>query len=346
MRAFVRVNGRGNAWPVFLGGQSKFYDASNSDDLSNASFSIVMPDNIDTKETVWEVLIDAGHHTVPFLIKNGNRLPEAVVLTHGHMDHTLGLDWIAQSTYYLSDKTKRLPVYATPPVWQFVKQSYPHLEKIIDYKPLLPGKKIELTEASGLKLTSFPVFHGEHAKGASMLMFEHEHISAVLFTGDMLCPLLRKKDWETISRCKNVFIDANNRFPYPASNHGSIISFEPDSQKQSKRLGDWFGKVNFNYIISPHVQSEYNKVHHTYFEEFLKDYLTVSELPATVQDFANQSKIPNMHLIHYGGMEDGKYYSQKVLSSATLEEWTKKQFEMSGLVGAINVPLTGDCISL
>jgi ribonuclease BN (tRNA processing enzyme) len=135
---FIRVNGRGNAWPVFLGSSSEFYDAGNSEDLSNASFSIInyFESKNDPAKINWEVLIDAGNHTVPFLIQHGNRIPNAVLLTHGHMDHTLGLDWVAQSRYYLSDKREKLSVYATFQVWKFVVQSYPHLQKIITFKSL------------------------------------------------------------------------------------------------------------------------------------------------------------------------------------------------------------------
>ncbi len=40
----VRVNGRGNAWPVLLRSASQFYNVADSDDLSGASFSIISSD--------------------------------------------------------------------------------------------------------------------------------------------------------------------------------------------------------------------------------------------------------------------------------------------------------------
>ena len=38
---FTRVNGRGNAWPVFLGSTHPFYDTNDIRDLANASYSII-----------------------------------------------------------------------------------------------------------------------------------------------------------------------------------------------------------------------------------------------------------------------------------------------------------------
>jgi hypothetical protein len=35
----VRIKGRGNAWPVFLGQEHPFYDRNNIEDLANVSFS-------------------------------------------------------------------------------------------------------------------------------------------------------------------------------------------------------------------------------------------------------------------------------------------------------------------
>lgn len=346
---FIRVNGRGNAWPVFLGGESAFYDVSSSEDLSNASYSIIhyKGREICTKNIDWEILIDAGHHTVPFLIKNGNRIPEAVVLTHGHMDHTLGLDWLAQSQYFLSGKEKLISVYATKPVWQFVKQSYSHLERIINFRELLPGKETHVQEAKELIVTSYPVFHGKHASGASMLLFNVGNSKRALFTGDMLCPLLRTKDYSSLAGAEIVFIDSNNRFPYPDSNHGSIVPNQPNSNKISGRLEEWLSKANMNYLVAPHARKDYNKHHHAYFEEFLSDFNAPATMPHTVFDFIRKTNISNVNLIHYGGMEDSKYYNAKQLSAEKLQNWAHEQAQRHGLENvSFKVPEAGDKISL
>lgn len=57
----VRVNGRGNAWPVVLGQEHPFYNRQNYQDLANTSFSIIKSDinEPNEKEIEWDLLIDA-----------------------------------------------------------------------------------------------------------------------------------------------------------------------------------------------------------------------------------------------------------------------------------------------
>src|SRR4030043_1913809 len=104
MSIFIRVNGCSNAWPVFLGTEHPFYNRMVTDDLGSASYSVMgcMGKNFSQRTIEWEVVIDAGHNTVPFLLKNENRIPDALLLTHGHLDHILGADWIAQSLNFTS----------------------------------------------------------------------------------------------------------------------------------------------------------------------------------------------------------------------------------------------------
>lgn len=347
INTFVRVNGRGNAWPIYLGSTSNFYDNS-SLDLANASYSLLGCNKSKFSQSCieWEVLIDAGHHTAPFLIQNGNRIPEAVVLTHGHMDHTLGLDWVAQSKYRLSNRKHKLAVYASLPVWQFVIQSFPHLKSIINFKELLPGEKVPIDEVDKLNVTAFPVFHGESAKGASMLFFETPNNKSVLFTGDMLCPLLRKADYDAIKSSSYVFIDTNNRYPYPDSNHGSIVASTPTKTSISPYLEEWYSKAALNYLLSPHQLNHYNKIHCEYFEEYLTDFKHVSELPHTVLEFAQKSKIKQICLIHFGGMEDEKYYNHNCPTTNELQKWTTEKFKKAEINARIHVPFTGDVYQL
>ena len=75
----IRINGRGDAWPVLLGQSHPMYSPNIAEDYANTSYSIVGYEGSKplTENIQWEILIDAGHGIVPFLLKNNNRIPDA-----------------------------------------------------------------------------------------------------------------------------------------------------------------------------------------------------------------------------------------------------------------------------
>jgi glyoxylase-like metal-dependent hydrolase (beta-lactamase superfamily II) len=345
----IRVNGKGNAWPVFLGTEHPMYNRENADDLSNASYSLITycGDWINSESIQWEVLIDAGNHTVPFLLKNENRIPEAIVLTHGHADHILGVDWVAQSHFFRFKK--KYPLYCSPQVWDMASQSVPHLKSVIDFKELLPGVPTYIAEVKDLQVTAFPVFHGEGASGASMLFFEdlNNAFRPAVFTGDMLSPLLRRKDYETISNAAVVYIDTNNRFPYPSSNHQSFTPSIPIHEGRGNPMQDWLQKVKFTYLLAPHIPLKYNNEVHTYFDEFLYDWSNLAELPVSILQFAKLSKIPHFKLIHYSGWYDKEFYNLEVFGKSDLEKWSQMEAIEFGLkITQFSVPEVGEFFNL
>ena len=102
---FIRTNGRANAWPVFMGQSHPVYTKEGKHEIANASFSLlsINDSSFNLKKIDWEIVVDAGHGTSDMILNNENRIPEAIVITHPHLDHTLGIDWIAQSYYYTNN---------------------------------------------------------------------------------------------------------------------------------------------------------------------------------------------------------------------------------------------------
>ena len=344
---YIRTNGRANAWPIFLGSEHPFYSKTNPDDLSNASFSIIKSDtdNFSSKTVRWEVLVDAGNNTVSYLIRNENMIPDAVVLTHAHMDHSLGVEWISQSYYYKYDKKRKYPLYATNPCWEFVKQSYPHLENIIDFKELKPGISTKIDEVDNLQVTPFPVFHGSAAFGASMLVFEvldNQIHSKVVFTGDMLCPLLREKDYKYIKESEVIYIDCNNRFSYPESNHGSLITTVPGGKSESNFLTEWKKRIYHSHLIAPHLERKYDIAKHSYFDEFLSDNSDLMKIPFSIVDLVKKTNIAKVNLVHYSGYEDKKFYNQDIVDDKTLENFANENALSLKLSSNFSVPKVGD----
>ena len=349
---FIRLNGRGNAWPVFLGKSHPFYSLNEPDDLGNVSYSIIGSNNtkFNIQQIEWELLVDAGNNTVSYLIRHENRIPEAIILTHPHLDHTVGVDWIAESYVFRHEFKKKYPLYATLPCWEFVRQSFPQLMKIIEFHELVPGIQCKINEVSDIYVTAFPVFHGESAFGASLLLFEYRnpgnHTLRAVFTGDMLSPLLRDKDFREIAQAMVMYIDCTNRFSFPESNHGSITTLDPKTGAKSTHLTKWLEELNFSKLAAPHLQYPFNSEIHTYFSEFLKDNKELRRMPFSISEFLKSAEIAHTKLIHYSGYEDDKYYNEKVLNDQELETWANQIITREGLKSKVYVPRTGDIFKL
>jgi hypothetical protein len=328
MKTVVRVNGTGSAWPVMIGDSHPLYSTGRVEDLANASYSLIHFNGNEPKtgKIEWEAMIDMGHHTIPYLIRNENRIPEIVALTHGHPDHFFGVDWVVQSYYTKYGIRKKYPIYTTKPVWESVLRTFGYLNQIAELKELLPGVKTQVEEIEGLTITAFPVFHGDTAIGASMLFFENNAsaMKPVLFTGDMLCPLWRKKDLFVLQKTSLLYIDSTNRFPFPGCNHMSFTNKMPASGVKSHLLTEWLNKISITDLIVPQMVSKPNKTVKKYFEEFLSDWKSHAELTYCITDFLKLIPVKSVNLVHYAGTEDRKLYNQQIFGKQELKEWAEK----------------------
>jgi hypothetical protein len=344
---FIRVNGCGNAWPVFLGEDHPFYNRFSSDDLGSASYSMIgcSTKSFSTRSVDWEIVIDAGHNTVPFLLKNENRIPEAVLLTHGHLDHILGTDWIAQSCNF-SQRGKKLPLYATNLCWQQVLQTIPHIKPAVKFHELKPGTKIPVSEVDGLFVNAFPVYHGDGARGAVMLLLSYKKdniFSYALFTGDMVFPFLRNDDYAEISKAQVLYIDCSNRYCYPLSNHIGFTGKPADKNALPDYAHEWKKNNPLKQIVEKQIQHTNDPYFKDYFEDFLQQYNDYKNIPFTIIDFINKSGIRQINLVHYSGYHDKKYYGENVMNSSKLKKWAKNLLP-EGF--AVNVPKTGNITRL
>ncbi|MBN2273925.1 MAG: MBL fold metallo-hydrolase [Bacteroidales bacterium] len=351
MSLFIRVNGCGNAWPVFLGTEHPFYDRMNADDMGSASYAVIgcMGKNYSPRTIEWEIIIDAGHNTVPFLLKNENRIPEALFLTHAHPDHITGVDWIAQSLKYTSTDSRKLPVYATDLCRQQVLETIPHLMNAVVFNELKPGRKEFVKEVPGLAVTAFPVYHGESSQGAAMLLVEYAQDAdapSVLFTGDLLFPFLRNEDYATISKAKVMYIDCSNRFSYPASNHISFTTSKPENGKVSNYLEEWQYKNPVERCAALQLKDA-NEDYRRYFDRFIQENNNYANIPFSVMEFLKKTGIPIVQLVHYSGYHDLKHYRQDELDQKALQKWAKRLLAVTGLKNVrLDVPKTGIILKL
>ncbi len=343
----VRINGRGNAWPVILGQEHPYYNRHNLEDLANASCSILKSKAAKPEEDQvdWDLMIDAGHGAVQYLLKNFNRIPEAVFITHPHIDHTLGLDWIVQSHY--KKHQAKYPVYTTILCWKVIINTFPQLEPLVEFKELIPFQKTEVSEVDKVTITAYPVFHGNSANGAAMLLFqiqEENQVLKILFTGDILCPLLRNDDYTDLKNIDLMVTDANNRFPYPKSNHWSILA--GTDQQQSNYLKEFIHESSIGTFISPHLKDNISKSYCRCFDYFLNKECHPEAFHFTVESFMKAINPKKVAFIHYSGSEDQKYYNEKILKDSELINWINQSIRLFNSNTRFFVPYVSQHIEL
>ncbi len=339
-RSYLRINGRGNAWPIPIAQHHPFYDLPGAPDYANASYSILKKDA--KGKIVNDILIDAGHGIIPFLLKNGNRIPDALLITHPHFDHTLGMDWIIQSYYRFRGK-KKYPVYATKGCREQIIKTMPHLEELCAFTELSYGRPERVKEAAGeMTVTAYPVYHGSHARGAAMLLVEMgEAGKQLLFTGDVLLPMLRRTDMDRLNGVDWLVTDANNRFSYPKTNHWSVMRRQPED---TEYLKPWMESLSEDILMQPHNFQSY--VNYQYLLDFFRDFPGKEAYILTVLEFAGHIRPVNLLLSHYSGLEDEKYYGERLLDTPGLEKWGQEVVKRAGLNIMVKVPETGELIGL
>lgn len=316
--------GTGNAWPVLVSDEHPFYDTGSVKELSNAAYTLEARENGQLKK---RILLDAGFGVIPYLLQNENRLPEAVILTHAHLDHTVSLDWITHSFYKKHNKKKKLPLYSSVPAFKTVISSFPQLEDKIDFRPLFPGVIEKIEEMDKLSVTFYPVYHGNPAVGAGMIRLDIHGDKKILFTGDVLCPVLRKQDRESLKKIPVLITDSNNRFPYPGSNHWSFLPGFPGEEKRNSYLKDFLNKFGPSQVLSTHLHPFSDPRILKYFDQWLEEYRN-EKLILSIKDFCAEILPVKTYLVHYGGGEDERYYNAPRMSREQLQEWVKQEGEM------------------
>ncbi len=330
--------GTGNAWPVMISEEHPFYNADMPGELSNAAYQL---EKTGENGTGSKIIFDAGHGVIPFLIQHGNKIPAAVILTHPHLDHTVSLDWIAQSYFKKHQKKQKLPVYCSLRCFQVVVQSFPQLNDKLEFNELYPAQTTLIKEMEEISITCYPLFHGNPAVGAGMIRVDINHQKMILLTGDILCPVLRKKDYDELNDIPVMISDANNRFPYPSSNHWSITPNNPGNNSLSDYLVEYRKKLSPAEILSTHLLPFTDRKYLDYFDEWLGEFYH-SETELSILDFCKRIKPKQTFLVHYGGGEDEKHYHQDRLNKTELESWAQS---VANNYTVFKVPVSGDSIS-
>ena len=336
---YLKINGRGNAWPVLLERDHPFYDRHNPKDLLNASYSILKRNQKGHIEN--EILIDAGYGIIQELLATSNRVPEALIITHPHPDHIVSLDWLARCYMVKYRKKKKLPVYCSQNCFDRILQTFPHLEKAMEHRLLLPGRQEDCKENPDVTITGYPVYHGQTASGAMMILIEIFKRKRILITGDILFPLLRNRDLSRLQSVDYMISDASNRYPYPASNHWSIVPNDPDSLKESSYIASFRKSLDPQIIRAPHSSFAERMTMDGYFGEVIRE-LSPETVPLSITQFTPVILPRYLILVHYSGEDDLKHHGERILTHKEFRLWLDKTVENKTTGSEFILPAAGD----
>jgi hypothetical protein len=162
-----------------------------------------------------------------------------------------------------------------------------------------------------------------------MILLEFPDGYRALFTGDLLCPLLREEDWLRLRDFEQVdviCVDANTRFPWPRSGHWSIVANDPGKTGMSSELTKWTQRERPSYLVTPHAQNFDERTYH-YFDQFLSEtYNRQTACCWSIFEFVERVKPRRVQLVHYSGYEDNKHRRQEIMTDDALLAWTKGEW--------------------
>jgi phosphoribosyl 1,2-cyclic phosphodiesterase len=220
----LRVNGVEAAFGIEFGSDCPRADEGRRSDpyrQANVSYSLVQRKD---GHIVRHTLIDCGMGVVPSLLDfentHGVHVVDEVLITHPHLDHFAGLDWLSMCLLRSGrpEQPQPLPIYASPECWeQGPSRVHHYLAERSEFRALQPGTSVTLGEVA---LTPFGVNHGPKAPGALGFTIRHGERKIVV-TGDFLevadqnDPLLFDADV--------LFLDANTWHPAAGVWHQSVL---------------------------------------------------------------------------------------------------------------------------
>ena len=152
-----------------------------------------------TRTSLWlagpaQVLIDPGPDLRAQIIRESLPPPDAVLITHEHGDHYLGLDELLCFRRNLPrEKWRPLPVYASQEAWPQIERRFDYLlGSLLEKRLAIAGQPLS-GEPFGPSFTCRPVktIHGATAPGAVGYVFEVTHQGRMLrlgYTSDMTGP--------------------------------------------------------------------------------------------------------------------------------------------------------------
>jgi phosphoribosyl 1,2-cyclic phosphate phosphodiesterase len=178
----------------------------------------------------WEgnrIVIDSGPDFREQAVREGINRLDAVLYTHGHADHILGLDDLRPLTYPRVTGGIRIPLYATPETALILRSMFRY---VFDDNYKYGGlAKVELREISGpfellnAKVIPVPVMHGDDNEIVGYRIGQFAYLTDF--------STVPESSMEMLQGVEVVFLDALRHEPHPT--HSTIAN----SLKVAARIG-------------------------------------------------------------------------------------------------------------
>ena len=135
-----------------------------------------------TRTSLWldgpaRVLVDPGPDLRAQLMRENLPRPDAVLISHEHGDHFLGLDELLCFRRAVSPRDWRpIPVYASKDAWSMVEPRFGYLlGSLLEKRLVEPGGYLEGDPfGRGFACRAVKTYHGPVPKGSVGYVFEHE----------------------------------------------------------------------------------------------------------------------------------------------------------------------------
>jgi hypothetical protein len=162
----------------------------------------------------------------------------------------------------------------------------------------------------------------------------------ILFTGDLLAPLLKDSSYTDLEGVDLMVVDCNNRFPWPGTNHWSFAGHPGWSMDRSEVLKTFIRSHSPENLLLPHRDKDKGTLP-AYLKSWTAGWDPVQH-PFTILEFCRRIKPLKVMLVHYSGTEDLKHHDQEILDREKLHAWANSTAQAEGIGSEFLVPGSGE----
>ncbi len=108
---------------------------------------------------------------------------------------------------------------------------------------------------------------------------------------------------------------------------------------------EWKNQLTWQKLLVPHASDKSRLRGHRYFEELLSSDPAAGQ-SFCVLDFVKKTVPDRTIPVHYGGLEDQKYYNDRILDAVRLDKWIRDVAADESIPSGFIIPETGDFFRL